>query len=151
LSDISASERIARAVADDLNNAASTFAVSFLAKYDPKPEYELSDLKTVRLNVVDTGQRSLGRGSRGCTDYEYQIQLITQVQVDTSLAQVLTRLKKLAEDISDFFMFESPTGCEETIDRVEVAELAQDDDLKTLGLARFSTTLIFFGHRDKRE
>lgn len=147
----SASERLARAVTDDLNREASTFPVSFLAKYDPMPEHDLSDLKTCKLNVRDTGQRSLGRGTRGWSDYEYDVQVMTYLKIDSSMAAVLSRLKLLAEQFADFFMFTSPTDCEETIDRVEVAEFGTDENLKQMGLARFTMTLVFFGSRERRE
>lgn len=147
MSDYSASERLARAVADDLNARSSRFSVSFTAKYDPMPNYELSDLQLMRLNVRDTGQRSLGRGTRGQTNYEYAVQVITQVKIGDSLSTVMARLKSLAEQISDFFMFIRPTGCDETIDRVEVAEFGTDSDLEQQGLARFTMTMVFFGNR----
>lgn len=149
MSDYSQSEKLARAVADDLNAAASEFAISFVAKYDPLPEYDLSDLKTVKLAVSDAGERSLGRGTRGGTDYEYDIQLIAHVQIDDARSQMLSRLKRLAEQIADRFMFTRPTGCEETIDRVDVALFGQTEDMQQKGIGRFVTTLVFTGSRSK--
>lgn len=123
----------------------------FIAKYDPLPEFALSDLQMMRLNVFDAGHRSLGRGTRGRTDYEYTIQIVTQVQIADSLSVMLSRLKILAEQIEDFFMFIQPTGCEETIDRVDVSEFGTNEDLEEKGLGRFAMQLVFFGHRDKPE
>jgi hypothetical protein len=141
----SKSEKIARAVADDLGKA--NLSMSFVAKYDPMPEFALSDLQTIKLTVRDTGQTSLGRADRQSTNYEYATQIVTLVQVGDSLATMLSRLKLLAEEIADFFMFRSPTGCDETTSRVEVAEFGTDEDLQQNGMGRFTMTLVFFGQR----
>lgn len=149
MSDFSQSEKLARAVADDLNAAASEFAIGFIAKYEAMPEYTLSDLKTVKLAVSDTGERSIGRGTRGGTDYEYDIRLIAHLKIDDAKSVLLSRLKLLGERACDYFMFRRPTGCEETIERVEVGVLGQTEDMERLGIGRFVTTLVFTGSRSK--
>jgi hypothetical protein len=146
VAETSRSEKIARAVASDLGKA--QLSMSFAAKYDPMPEFELSDLSTLRLTVRDIGQQSLGRSTRGSTNYEYAIQIATLIHIDTSLSQVMSRLKRLAEEIADYFMEVSPTGCDETIDRVEVAEFGTDENLQQRGMGRFVMSLVFFGERE---
>lgn len=149
MSDHSQSEKLARAVADDLNAAASEFAIGFVAKYDPLPEYDLSDLKTLKIAVSDAGQRSLGRGGRGHTDYEYDVQLIAHVKIDDAKSVVMSRLKLLGEQFSDHFMFARPTGCEETIERVEGPMSGQTEDMIRLGIGRIVTLLVFTGSRSQ--
>lgn len=151
--DYSRMEAIARAVATDLNDAADTFAKSFRCTYDPQPEVQLKDLGTAVATVRDIDERSIGVACRSLTEYEYDVEINVWQRVDSDTSLLASRLKKLGEQIADYFRFipatqqQWPRGVAERYKRVDTIQLWDDADIDQRSLMKVRIVIVFQGWR----
>ncbi len=94
---------IADAVVTELNAApAGTFAQAFTAARHYRPQFDLADLKTVRVSVVPKGIGITGL-MRNANQHDVAIDVAVQKKVNTADAAELDGLMLLTEQIADFF------------------------------------------------
>lgn len=94
---------IADAVVTELNGAPSgTFAQAFTAARHYRPQFDLAELKTVRVSVVP---KAIGITSlmRNANQHDVSIDVAVQRKVNPADAAELDGLMLLTEQIADFF------------------------------------------------
>ena len=94
---------IADAVVTELNGAApGTFDQSFTAERHYRPQFDLAELKTVRVSVVP---KAIGITSlmRNANQHDVSIDVAVQKKVSPTDAAELDGLMLLTEQIADFF------------------------------------------------
>ena len=94
---------IADAVVTELNGASpGTFNQAFTAERHYRPQFELAELKTLRVSVVP---KSIGITSlmRNANQHDVSIDVAVQKKVHTADAAELDGLMLLTEQIADFF------------------------------------------------
>ena len=94
---------IADAVVAELNNAApGTFSQTFTAARHYRPQFDLAELKTLRVSVVPKGIEISGLG-RSSNQHDVSIDVAVQKKVAAADAAELDGLTHLTEQIADFF------------------------------------------------
>ena len=94
---------IADAVATELNAApAGTFAQTFTAARHYRPQFDLAELKTVRVSVVPKGV-GITSLMRNANQHDVAIDVAVQKKVNPADAAELDGLMLLTEQIADFF------------------------------------------------
>lgn len=94
---------IADAVVTELNGApAGTFAQAFTAARHYRPQFDLPELKTVRVSVVPKGIGITGL-MRNANQHDVSIDVAVQKKVNPADAAELDGLMLLTEQIADFF------------------------------------------------
>lgn len=94
---------IADAVVTELNGAPSgTFAQAFTAARHYRPQFDLAELKTVRVSVVPKGIGITGL-MRSANQHDVSIDVAVQKKVNPADAAELDGLMLLTEQIADFF------------------------------------------------
>lgn len=94
---------IADAVVTELNAApAGTFAQAFTASRHYRPQFDLPELKTVRVSVVPKGIGITGL-MRNANQHDVSIDVAVQKKVNPADAAELDGLMLLTEQIADFF------------------------------------------------
>lgn len=94
---------IADAVVADLNGAAAgTFAQTFVAARHYRPQFDLADLKTLRVSVVPKGIAITGL-MRSANQHDVSVDVAVQKKVNPADAAELDGLMTLVEQIADYF------------------------------------------------
>lgn len=94
---------IADALVTELNSAApGTFAQPFTAVRGYRPQYDLAELKTLRVSVVPRGIGITGL-MRNANQHDVAIDVAVQKKVSEGNAAELDGLMLLTEQIADFF------------------------------------------------
>jgi hypothetical protein len=94
---------IADAVVTELNGAApGTFAQPFTAARHYRPQFDLAELKTVRVSVVPKAVGITGL-MRNANQHDVSIDVAVQKKVSPTDAAELDGLMLLTEQIADFF------------------------------------------------
>lgn len=94
---------IADAVVTELNGASSgTFTQTFTAARHYRPQFDLAELKTVRVSVVPKAIGITGL-IRNANQHDVSIDVAVQKKVNTADAAELDGLMLLTEQIADFF------------------------------------------------
>lgn len=89
---------IADAVAAELNNAVLSY--EFTAEVNLKPEFELKDLKTLKVTVVPKSLKFSGATRQ---ESAKEIQIDIGIQKKTAAPEVLSALLQLVEEIAGIF------------------------------------------------
>jgi len=92
---------IADAVAAELAGGAENFSQSFTPERRVLPDYELADLKDLRVTVVPRGVEVTG-SSRSLSQHDFQIDIGVQKKVGTQLDTEVGELVGLVEEIAEF-------------------------------------------------
>jgi hypothetical protein len=94
---------IADALVMELNDApAGTFAQAFTASRHYRPQFDLAELKTLRVSVVPKGIAVTGL-MRNANQHDVSIDVAVQKKVSPDDAAELDGLMTLVEQIADFF------------------------------------------------
>ena len=94
---------IADAVVTDLNGAAAgTFAQTFTAARHYRPQFDLAELKTLRVSVVPKGIAITGL-MRSANQHDVSIDVAVQKKVNPTDSAELDGLMTLVEQIADYF------------------------------------------------
>ena len=94
---------IADAVVTDLNGAAAgTFAQAFTAARHYRPQFDLAELKTLRVSVVPKGIAITGL-MRIANQHDVSIDVAVQKKVNPTDSAELDGLMTLVEQIADYF------------------------------------------------
>ena len=94
---------IADAVVTDLNGAAAgTFAQTFTAARHYRPQFDLAELKTLRVSVVPKGIAITGL-MRIANQHDVSIDVAVQKKVNPTDSAELDGLMTLVEQIADYF------------------------------------------------
>ena len=108
---------IADAVVTELNGApAGTFAQAFIAARHYRPQFDLAELKTLRVSVVPKGIGITGL-MRNANQHDVSIDVAVQKKVPPSPADMaeLDSLMLLTEQIADFFRLRRLTALPEAL------------------------------------
>ena len=94
---------IADAVVTDLNGAAAgTFAQAFTAARHYRPQFDLAELKTLRVSVVPKGIAITGL-MRSANQHDVSVDVAVQKKVNPADSAELDGLMALVEQIADYF------------------------------------------------
>jgi len=94
---------IADAVVAELNSAAAgTFAQTFIAARHYRPQFDLADLKTLRVSVVPKSLAITGL-MRSANQHDVSIDVAVQKKVNPTDSAELDGLMTLVEQIADYF------------------------------------------------
>lgn len=101
---------IADAVVTDLNGAvAGTFAQTFTAARHYRPQFDLAELKTLRVSVVPKGIAITGL-MRSANQHDVSVDVAVQKKVNPADSAELDGLMTLVEQIADYFRLRRLTG-----------------------------------------
>ena len=94
---------VADAVVAELNSApAGTFAQAFAAARHYRPQFDLAELKTLRVSVVPKGIAITGL-MRSANQHDVSIDVAVQKKVNPTDSAELDGLMTLVEQIADYF------------------------------------------------
>lgn len=94
---------IADAIVADLNGAAAgTFAQTFTAARHYRPQFDLAELKTLRVSVVPKGIAITGL-MRSANQHDVSVDVAVQKKVNPADSAELDGLMTLVEQIADYF------------------------------------------------
>jgi hypothetical protein len=106
---------MADAVITELNGAvAGTFAQAFVAARHYRPQFDLAELKTLRVSVVPRGivVQSLGRSAN---QHDVSVDVAVQKKVSPTDGMELDGLMTLVERIADYFRLRRLTAMPEAL------------------------------------
>ena len=106
---------IADAIVTELNAATpGTFAQAFTAARHYRPQFDLAELKTLRLSVVPKAIGITGL-MRNANQHDVSIDVAVQKKVSSTDAAELNGLMLLTEQIADFFRLRRLTALPEAL------------------------------------
>lgn len=101
---------VADAVVAELNGApAGTFAQAFAAARHYRPQFDLAELKTLRVSVVPKGIAITGL-MRSANQHDVSVDVAVQKKVNPADSAELDGLMTLVEQIADYFLLRRLTA-----------------------------------------
>ena len=135
---------IADAVVTELNGApVGTFAQTFTAARHYRPQFDLTELKTVRVSVVPKAISITGL-MRNANQHDVSIDVAVQKKVNPTDAAELDGLMLLTEQIADFFRLRRLTALPEALwTRADNVPVYSPEHLETKQVFTSVLTLTF--------
>jgi len=135
---------IAAAVVAELNSApAGTFVQPFTAMRHYRPQFDLTQLKTLRVSVVPRGISITGL-MRQANQHDTSVDVAVQKKVNPADVAELDGLMLLSEQIADFFRFRRLTSLPEALwTKTENVPVYSPEHLETKQVFTSVLTLTF--------
>lgn len=142
--DLAHIDAIAQAVTEDLN--LGTFDLEFTAERLPLVLFDLPDMETLRVSVLAADDEGTVSG-RSSTEHDYKVFVVITQKVPATNAAI-DPIKKLAQQIGDFWRFQPLTGRDERWLATRILPYPSDR-LKRERILAIVVELTFTGTRDK--